>query len=97
MPGHSALDEAIAWLMADWNFEVLTNSFLEKLDATNLGGLPIVRMNHLQIGRDYTLQSTSDLAHWQEIQSFTAAAGTNQWAGASVAGSAAFYRLKFLP
>jgi len=38
----------------------------------------MVAMNHLLIGRDYTLQTSSDLTSWNDVQTFTASAGTNQ-------------------
>jgi len=84
-------------LMASWHFEALTKSILEKLDITITGGSPNIQMNHLLIGRDYTLQSSTNLSSWQDIQTFTAAAGTNWWTGASGVANAAFYRLKWQP
>jgi hypothetical protein len=54
-------------------------------------------MNHLQIGRDYTLQASSDLSQWQDVEIFTASAGTNQWTTASGGAAATFYRLKWQP
>jgi len=54
--------------------------------------VPEIQMNPLQIGRDHTLQISADLIHWQDLQKFTAAAGTNQWMGASDAQATAFYR-----
>jgi hypothetical protein len=83
--------------MASWHLEALTNSVLENLYVTITGGLPSLQMDHLLIGRDYTLQSSSDLSNWQDLQTFTAAAGTNRWTGASEGVYAAFYRLKWKP
>ncbi|MBI3416579.1 MAG: immunoglobulin domain-containing protein [Verrucomicrobia bacterium] len=82
-------------LIADWHLKVLTNSVLEELDATIANGSPTIRMNRLQIGRDYTLQTSSDLNQWQDIQTFTAVAGTNQWTASSIGATSAFYRLKW--
>jgi hypothetical protein len=50
-------------------------------------------MDHVQIGRDYTLQTSLDLITWQKVQSFTPYAGTNQWTETSPKENAAFYRL----
>jgi hypothetical protein len=33
-------------------------------------------MNRLQIGRDYTLQKSTELKTWSDVQSFTASANT---------------------
>jgi hypothetical protein len=84
-------------LIAAWHLEALTKSILETLDATMVNGLPKVQMSHLQIGRDYRLQSSSDLREWKNREAFTAAAGTNQWKEVSGAESAAFYRLAWEP
>ena len=46
------------------------------VEAIIVGGLSSIQMNHLQIGRDYTLQKSGDLTNWQEVASFTASAGT---------------------
>jgi hypothetical protein len=69
-------------LIAAWNLVVLTNSILEKLEATIASVSPAIQMNRLQIGRDYTLQRTVDLKSSQEVASFTASAGTNLWLNA---------------
>jgi hypothetical protein len=82
-------------LIASWNFEVLTNSILEKLEATIVGGNPNIQMSHLQIGRDYTLEKSADLRAWSDIQSFTSAAGTNQWTATAGATGPSYYRLKW--
>ena len=84
-------------LMAAWNLEALTNSILEKLDVTIANGSPNIRMNRLQIGRDYALQNTSDLIHWQDVQTFTAAAGINQRSTPATETGENFYRLKWQP
>jgi len=80
-------------LIAQWHLETLTNTVLERLEVKVEAGSPIVRMNHLQIGRNYTLQHSPDLVHWQDAQSFTAAAGTNQWSAAAEVSMSSFYRL----
>jgi phospholipase/lecithinase/hemolysin len=82
-------------LIKEWTLEALTNSTLETLEATNVGMLPSIQMNHLQIGRDYTLQTSSDLKHWRDVQTFTAAAGTNQWTATATGASPSFFRLKW--
>ena len=84
-------------LITVWHLDALTNSILETLEARIVGGSPNIQMNHLQIGRDYTLQKSVDLRNWQEAISFTASAGTNQWTAPSVDATATFYRLKWQP
>jgi thermolabile hemolysin len=81
--------------MAAWHLEALTNSILEKLDVTITGSSPNIQMNRLLIGRDYTLQSSTNLNNWQDIQTFTAAAGTNQWTGIIGNLGANYFRLKW--
>jgi phospholipase/lecithinase/hemolysin len=84
-------------LMTAWHLEALTNSILEKLEARIGGGSSNIQMNHLQIGRDYTLQESVDLNKWQDITFFTASAGSNEWTATSSGATAAFYRLKWQP
>jgi len=84
-------------LVAAWTLDVLTNSVLEQLEANHSGNALNLKMNHLQIGRDYSLQSSADLSHWQDVETFTAAAGTNLWPTALAGSSANFYRLKWQP
>jgi phospholipase/lecithinase/hemolysin len=84
-------------LIADWHFKSLSDSIQETVDVTVGDRSATLRMNHLQIGRDYTLQASSDLNHWQDLRTFTASAGTNQWTAASGAVTSAFYRLKWQP
>jgi phospholipase/lecithinase/hemolysin len=67
-------------LIAAWHSEALTNSILEKLKAHIANGSPSIQMDHLQIGRDYMLEKSTDLQTWQPIILFTATAGTNSWA-----------------
>jgi hypothetical protein len=83
-------------LIANWALALLTNSVVEILDISFVGGFPQIQMNRLQIGRDYTLQTSADLVHWRELTPFTAAAGTNQWTG-TTNNPAAFYRLTWQP
>jgi phospholipase/lecithinase/hemolysin len=82
-------------LIMEWALEALTNSVLEKLEMTVVDGLPSIQMNHLQIGRDYTLQKSDDLRAWSDVLSFTADAGTNQWTAATGAAVASYYRMKW--
>jgi len=84
-------------LIADWHLKALLNSALETLDSTMANNSPTIRMNHLQIGRDYALQASPDLRQWHDLNAFTAAAGTNEWADSSVGASTAFYRLRWQP
>jgi hypothetical protein len=81
-------------LISIWNSEALTNSVLEELSLGSVVGPPIVQMNHLQIGRDYTLQKSTDLNTWSDVQTFTASTGTNLWTGAPSGPTPEFYRLK---
>src|SRR3989442_215851 len=55
-------------LIKEWTLDALTNSTLETLEATIADDSPNIQMNHLQIGRDYRLQASSDLRQWQDIQ-----------------------------
>lgn len=82
-------------LIRGWTLEALTNSVLETLEASQSNSLPIIRMNRLQIGRDYTLQTSTELGTWIDLQQFTAVAGTNQWTSTDPAPRAVFYRLKW--
>jgi phospholipase/lecithinase/hemolysin len=82
-------------LISSWTFEALTNSVLERLEAIPGEGSPIVKMNHLQIGRDYTLQKSADLRIWNDLQSFTASAGTNLWSDSLGKELIAYLRLKW--
>ena len=54
-------------------------------------------VNRLLIGRDHTLQNSQDLNHWQDIQTFTAVAGTNRWTGTIGDVGPSYYRLKWQP
>jgi phospholipase/lecithinase/hemolysin len=82
-------------LITAWHMGVLTNSVLETLDVNLLGGSTIVQMNHLQIGRDYTLQKSTDLSIWSDVQTFTASDGVNLWTGNASGPTTRFYRLKW--
>jgi hypothetical protein len=94
-PGHPTTK--LHRMIADWHLEVLRASILETLEVNLAGGAPDVQMKHLQIGRDYTLQRSSDLTHWSEAQAFTASAGTNHWAGQLNPTTAEFFRLQWQP
>jgi len=82
-------------LIAAWHMEALSNSRLETLGLTIASGSPNIRMSHLQIGRDYTLQKSIGLTNWQDMSTFTASAGTNLWQGSVGNERAAYYRLKW--
>jgi phospholipase/lecithinase/hemolysin len=84
-------------LLTAWNLEALTNAVLETLDVQLEGGSSIVQMNHLQIGRDYSLQKSADLSNWTDLDSFTASAGTNIWTQAPNGTVTGFYRLRWQP
>jgi phospholipase/lecithinase/hemolysin len=83
-------------LIAAWHLEALANSVLEDLRFTVANGSVDIQMNHLRIGRDYTLQSSSDLNRWQDVQTFTAAAGTNHWTTTQSEITGPYFRLKWL-
>jgi phospholipase/lecithinase/hemolysin len=83
--------------IAAWLFQAVTNAVLEKLEASIVSNSLNLKMNKLRIGRNYTLQSSGDLSNWQDIQMFTAAAGTNQWPTASIGSGPHFYRLAWQP
>lgn len=83
-------------LIAGWGLDALTNAVLETIELKVVQGAPTLQMNHLQIGRDYTLQSSPDLMQWEELATFTSSAGTNQWSEASPGQTATFYRLTWL-
>jgi len=82
--------------MAAWNLEAITNSVLERLTISTAGNAFTLRMNKLQICRDYTLQRSSDLTSWQDVHAFTASAGTNEWVVPVSEMSPAFFRLKWI-
>jgi uncharacterized delta-60 repeat protein len=85
-------------LVSDWTLEALTNSILERLEPVitpNPAQLTL-QMQHLQIGRAYTVQTSSDLRSWQDSTDFVATAGTCQWSS-SITLPPAFYRLKWQP
>ena len=84
-------------LMASWHLEALTNVVLERLEAKLVNSSATVAMNRLLIGRDYTLQTSSDLANWNDVQTFTASAGTNQWSGGFGESAPKFFRLSWTP
>jgi phospholipase/lecithinase/hemolysin len=84
-------------LIAAWHIDVLTNSILENLEATIGSGSPSIQMNHLQIGRDYTLQKSADLRTWSDIQTFTATAGADQRPSMSGTEPVSYFRLKWQP
>ena len=82
-------------LITAWHLEALTNSVAETVNLTLGDSLSNLQMNHLQIGRDYTLQKSLDLKNWSEVQTFTAGAGTNSWSTDSGDASATYFRLSW--
>jgi len=85
-------------LESRWTVEALTNAAPETLEAHTAGGSLTLQMNHLLVGRDYTLQTSSDLASWHDAQTFTASAGTNEVSQTLETGTrSAFYRLQWQP
>lgn len=83
-------------LIADWTQWELTDTLPEKLRITMEDQVLRVHLDHLLLGRSYTLQNSSDLVQWREVEIFTAAAGTNHWTG-SLGSGAGFYRLIWQP
>lgn len=77
-----------------WTVEALADAVLETLQAAAEPSGLSLQMKHLRIGRDYTVQRSGDLHGWEDVLTFTAAAGTNQIAQAlpKSAGSV-FYRV----
>jgi phospholipase/lecithinase/hemolysin len=84
-------------LIATWSLIALTNATLEQLELSLTGGSPILNMNHLQIGREYTLQRSPDLSIWTDVQQFTANTGTDRWSGALENQTSAYFRLRWEP
>jgi phospholipase/lecithinase/hemolysin len=83
-------------LVTNWHLEALAKP-IEELEAKMVGQAFTLQMNHLQIGRDYTLQKSPDLKAWSDVQTFTASAGTNQWSSALGNDPAAYFRLTWEP
>ncbi len=83
--------------IAAWILQAVTNAVLEKLEVSIVGNSLNLYMSKLQIGRNYTLQSSGDLRHWQDLQMFTAAAGTNQWSTTPIGSDPNFYRVAWQP
>jgi phospholipase/lecithinase/hemolysin len=85
-------------LMADWNLDSLRTNVFEEMVLSITKETAKIEMRHLLIGRDYTLQKTSDLNSWNHVQTFTASAGTNQVSQTLEAGTGSvFYRLQWQP
>jgi phospholipase/lecithinase/hemolysin len=85
-------------LLASRHVDTLANAVLERLEAKLATGSATIAMKHLLIGRDYTLQTSSDLANWNDVQTFTASAGTNRVTQAlSAEAASVFYRLQWQP
>jgi phospholipase/lecithinase/hemolysin len=84
-------------LFSDWFARAVSTSVLEKMALTVTGTNLSVQMGKLQIGRSYTLQSSSDLVTWRDLQTFDATAGTNEWKAALQPESTGFFRLTYHP
>jgi hypothetical protein len=81
--------------IAAWNLEAITNSVLERLSISTATNAFSLRMSKLLIRREYTLQRSPDWTAWQDVHTFTASAGTNEWVVPLSEMSPAFYRLKW--
>jgi phospholipase/lecithinase/hemolysin len=84
-------------LIAAWTLQAIHDDVLEELAIAVSEGIPKIQMNHLRIGRDYTLQESSEFHTWRDVYSFTAAVGTNKWTTAAVNPGPLFYRLEWQP
>ena len=84
-------------IWASWIYDLVTHASLERLSVTVTGDTTDLRMSKLSPGRDYTLQRSADLNTWSDVQSFTAAAGTNQVTLAVTGEPTLFYRLQWQP
>ncbi len=82
--------------IAAWNLEAITNSVLERLTVSTAAETFSLAMSKLQIRREYTLQRSSDLTSWQDVHTFKASAGTNDWVVPVSEMSPAFFRLKWI-
>jgi hypothetical protein len=80
-----------------WTIEALTKATPETLEVTIVPVGLELQFAHLLIGRDYTLQRSIDLSHWSDVQTFTAAAGTNQITQAAAGDASVFYRMQWQP
>ena len=81
---------------SQWTIDALTNARPETLEVTIVPGGVELHSAHLLIGRDYTLQSSSDLNSWNDVQTFTPSVGTNQVSQALETGTnSVFYRLQW--
>lgn len=83
--------------IAAWTLEAITNSVLERLTLSMAANAFTMGMSKLLIGRNYTLQRSSDLTAWQDVHAFTASAGTNEWLVPVSEMSPAFFRLEWRP
>ena len=92
--GHHATSKAHSFF-ADWNGQTISHSILEKMDFRVVGNSLELQAKKLQIGRAYVLQSSSDLISWEDLQSFDAVAGTNEWPATLGNVTATFFRLKY--
>jgi hypothetical protein len=83
-------------LVAGWVMDALNTSVQEHLNADRQSQTIFLRMQHLLTGHDYTLQKSHDLTIWDDIQTFTTHAGTNQVSQPLSADVApVFYRLQW--
>ncbi len=82
------------WIAALY-LEAIQSARPERLSLTHSAGQLGIAMKKLLIGRDYTLQSSTNSINWQDIYPFTALAGTNQWTVAANDPSHGFFRLRW--
>lgn len=84
--------------MGALNYDAIRTNVSETLTFLAPNRADVLELKHLLIGRDYTLQNSPDLSRWSDVESFTAAAGTNQIHLASPPdASSQFFRLQWQP
>ncbi len=85
-------------LIEQWTREAITTAVLEELEATvTPEGTLAFSVNHLQPGRDYVLERSFDLSHWQTETLFTARYGTENRLPSLPSNGRTFYRLSWTP
>lgn len=82
-------------VIGDWTLEAINNAVLEdlRLVPTPESSLAL-QMNHLRIGRSYTLETSRNLEQWDQQASFIPRAGTNTWDLTNLVETA-FFRLRW--
>lgn len=84
-------------LVSEWTIQALTTAVPEDMEVQLAAGTISLHLNHLLLGRVYTVQTSVDLANWTNVVSFAADTGTNQWTDTTPVGRQVFYRLGWQP